>query len=113
VTLVPQPFDMHLLLHKQVDAAAAMTYNEYKQVLDAGVQPADLVVIDFNQEGMAMPEDGIFVRGDWLQEAQNTQIAARFLRASLKGWEVCREQPAECVEIVLTESPVLGREHQT
>jgi NitT/TauT family transport system substrate-binding protein len=113
VTLIQQPFDMHLLLQKQVDAAAAMTYNEYKQVLEAGVQPDDLVVIDFNKEGTAMLEDGIFVRGDWLQEAQNKQIATRFLRASLQGWEACRAQPAECVEIVLKESPVLGREHQT
>jgi NitT/TauT family transport system substrate-binding protein len=81
VTLVQQPFDMNLLLQKKVDAAAAMTYNEYKQMLDAGVKPADLVVVDFNKEGTAMLEDGIFVKAD-------------------------------CVEIVLKESPVLGREHQ-
>ncbi|HYB41963.1 MAG TPA: ABC transporter substrate-binding protein [Candidatus Methylomirabilis sp.] len=110
VTLVQQPFDMNLLLQKQVDAAAAMTYNEYKQVLDAGVKPDDLVVIDFNKEGTAMLEDGIFVRADWL--AKNKPLAARFLRASLKGWEFCRDKPAECVEIVLKESPVLGRDHQ-
>jgi NitT/TauT family transport system substrate-binding protein len=113
VTLVQQPFDMNLLLSKQVDAAAAMTYNEYKQVLDAGVKPDDLVVIDFNKEGTAMLEDGVFVRGDWLRSAANKAIAARFLRASLKGWELCRERPADCVEIVLKESPVLGRDHQT
>jgi len=110
VTLVQQPFDMNLLLQKQVDAAAAMTYNEYKQVLDAGVKPDDLVVIDFNKEGTAMLADGIFVRADWL--AKNKPLAARFLRASLKGWEFCRDKPAECVEIVLKESPVLGRDHQ-
>ncbi len=113
VTLVQQPFDMNLLLGKQVDAAAAMTYNEYKQVLDAGVKPDDLVVIDFNKEGTAMLEDGIFARADWLRSAKNKPIAARFLRASLKGWELCRDRPAECVEIVLKESPVLGRDHQT
>jgi NitT/TauT family transport system substrate-binding protein len=113
VTLVQQPFDMNLLLQKKVDAAAAMTYNEYKQVLDAGVKPEDLVVIDFNKEGTAMLEDGIFVKGDWIRDAKNKQVAARFLRASLKGWELCRDRPAECVEIVLKESPVLGREHQT
>jgi NitT/TauT family transport system substrate-binding protein len=112
VTLVQQPFDMNLLLQKKVDAAAAMTYNEYKQVLDAGVKPDDLVVIDFNREGTAMLEDGIFVKADWIRDAKNKAIAARFLRASLKGWEVCRDKPAECVEIVLKESPVLGREHQ-
>src|SRR5213593_675499 len=113
VTLVQQPYDMNLLLGKQVDAAAAMTYNEYKQVLDAGVKPDDLVVIDFNKEGTAMLEDGIFVRADWIRDSGNKQIAARFLRASLEGWTFCRDQPAECVDIVLAESPVLGREHQT
>ncbi len=112
VTLVQQPLDMNLLLQKKVDAAAAMTYNEYKQVLDAGVKPDDLAVIDFNQEGTAMLEDGIFVKADWLRDPKNKQIAARFLRASLQGWEFCRDRPAECVEIILRESPVLGREHQ-
>jgi NitT/TauT family transport system substrate-binding protein len=112
VTLIQQPFDMNLLLQKRVDAAAAMTYNEYKQVLDAGVKPDDLVVIDFNKEGTAMLEDGIFAKADWIADARNKQVAARFLRASLKGWELCKDKPAECVEIVLKESPVLGREHQ-
>jgi NitT/TauT family transport system substrate-binding protein len=104
---------MNLLLQKQVDAAAAMTYNEYKQVLDAGVKPDDLVVIDFNREGTAMLEDGIFARADWLRDPKHKAVAARFLRASLKGWQACRDKPAECVEIVLKESPVLGRDHQT
>lgn len=112
LTLVQQPFDMNLLLQRRVDAAAAMTYNEYKQVLDSGVKPEQLVVIDFNREGTAMLEDGIFVRADWLRDARNKAVAARFLRASLKGWEHCRDQAAECVEIVLKESPVLGRDHQ-
>ena len=58
LTLVQQPFDMNLLLQKQVDAAAAMTYNEYKQVLDAGVKPEDLVVIDFNAEGRPCSRTG-------------------------------------------------------
>ena len=113
VTLVQQPFNMNLLLQKQVDAAAAMTYNEYKQVLDAGVKPEDLVVIDFNKEGTAMLEDGVFVKADYLKAAKNRDVAARFVRASLKGWEFCRDKPAECVDIVLKESPVLGRRHQT
>jgi NitT/TauT family transport system substrate-binding protein len=104
---------MNLLLQKQVDAAAAMTYNEYKQVLDGGVKADDLVVIDFNREGTAMLEDGIFAKADYLKSAKNKEIAARFVRASLKGWEYCRDKPADCVDIVLKESPVLGREHQT
>jgi NitT/TauT family transport system substrate-binding protein len=112
VTLVPQTFDMRLFLDRRVDAAAAMTYNEYKQVLDAGVKPEDLVVIDFNAEGTAMLEDGLFVRADWLARGANAGLAARFLRASLRGWELCRDRPAECVDIVMASSPALGRAHQ-
>ena len=113
ITLVEQPVDMGLLLRREVDAAAATTYNELRQVLDAGVKPEELVVIDFNREGTAMLEDGIIVREGWLRSAANKGIAARFLRASLRGWEVCRVRPAECVDIVLKENPALGRGHQT
>jgi NitT/TauT family transport system substrate-binding protein len=113
VTLVPQPFDMKLLLDRKVDAAAAMTYNEYHQVLDAGVKPEDLVVIDFNAEGTAMLQDGIFAPSEWLREPKNKHIAARFVRASLRGWGFCRQAAGECVDVVLKESPALGRDHQT
>jgi len=113
VTLVQQPFDMNLLVTKQVAAAAAMTYNEYKQVLDTGVKPEELSLIDFNEEGTAMLEDGIFAREDWLaKDPKNKDIAARFLRASLKGWAACRDNASECVDIVVKQSPTLGKDHQ-
>jgi NitT/TauT family transport system substrate-binding protein len=112
LTLVQQPFDMNLLLKREVVAAAAMTYNEYRQVLDAGVKAEDVVLVDFNNEGTAMLEDGVFVKDDWLRDPANKEIAARFLRASLRGWEFCRDNAAECVEIVLKQSPTLGKEHQ-
>jgi NitT/TauT family transport system substrate-binding protein len=113
VTLVPQSSDMALLLDRKVDAAAVTTYNEYYQVLDAGVKPNDLVVIDFNREGTAMLQDGIFAASEWLRDPKHKQIAARFLRASLRGWEFCRRTAGECVEIVVRENPALGRTHQT
>ena len=101
VTIVQQPFDMNLLLNKEVDAAAAMTYNELYQVLSAGHKIDELNIIDYNKEGTAMPEDGIFTRADWLADAKNKDIAARFLRASFKGWEYCRDNVDACVDIVL------------
>jgi NitT/TauT family transport system substrate-binding protein len=113
VTLVKQPFDMNLLLKREVASASAMTYNEYKQVLDGGWKAEDIVVIDFNKEGTAMLEDGIFVKEDWLKDAKNKEVAARFLRATLRGWEFCRDNAAECVDIVLKQSPTLGKDHQT
>ena len=102
ITLVQQPFDMNMLLNKEVDAAAAMTYNELYQVLSAGHTIDELNIIDYNKEGTAMPEDGIFVSADWLnKDAKNKDIAARFLRASFKGWEYCRDNVDACVDIVL------------
>jgi NitT/TauT family transport system substrate-binding protein len=114
VTIVQQPFDMNLLLNKEVDAAAAMTYNELYQVLSAGHKIEELSIIDYNKEGTAMPEDGIFVREDWLQDPKNKDIAARFLRASFKGWEYCRDNVDACVDIVLKNdvSGVMTRDAQ-
>jgi len=115
LTLVKQPFDMNLLLNKQVAAAAAMTYNEYHQVLEAGVKPQDLVVIDFNKEGTAMLEDGIFTTESWLKDATHKQIASRFLHAAFQGWIFCRDHPSDCVDIVLKQDAtgVMSKQHQT
>ena len=101
VEIVKQPFDMNLLLNREVEAAAAMTYNEYFQVLSAGHKPEELSIIDFNTEGTAMLEDGIFTTETFLADAKNKDIAARFLRASFKGWEYCRDNSAACVDMVL------------
>ncbi len=102
VTLVQQPFDMNLLLNKEVDAAAAMTYNELYQVLSAGHKIEELNILDYNTIGTAMPEDGIFVSNDWLNaDAKNKDIAARFVRASIQGWAYCRDNADACVDIVL------------
>jgi len=120
VTIVQQPFDMSLLINGEVDAAQAMTYNEYAQVLeqvnpDTGelYQPEDLNVIDFNDVGTAMLQDHIFVNADWLEEEGNEEIAVAFLKASFRGWIYCRDNPDECIEIVLDNGSTLGESHQT
>jgi NitT/TauT family transport system substrate-binding protein len=120
VDIVQQPFDMSLLLNREVDAAQAMTYNEYAQVLEAVnpatgelYQPEDLVVIDFNQVGTAMLQDALWAREDWLANPQNQDIAVRFLRATFRGWVYCRDNFEPCVDIVLKNGPTLGRGHMT
>ncbi len=120
VTVVKQPFDMSLLLNRQVDAAQAMIYNEYAQVLESKnpktgqlYQPSDLNVIDFNKVGTAMLQDGVFARADWLNSPKNQDIATRFLRASFKGWAYCRDNFDPCVNIVLKNGPTLGKGHMS
>jgi NitT/TauT family transport system substrate-binding protein len=120
VQIVNQPFDMNLFLKRQVDAAAAMTYNELAQVLEQKNPKTgklytlnDLNVIKMEGVGTGMLEDGIFARGDWLSSASNRATATKFLGASLKGWAYCRDKPSDCVKIVLANGPALPKGHQT
>src|SRR5215211_6730796 len=88
VTIVNQPFNMDLFLKKQVDAAAAMTYNELAQVLetknpstDKLYQLSDLNIITMEEAGTGMLEDGVFARGDWIADKDNAETAKKFLAA--------------------------------
>ena len=119
VQIVNQPFDMSLFLNRTVDAAAAMTYNELAQVLETKNPETgqlytldDLNVITMEDAGTAMLEDGVFVQGKWIQDPKNQDIAKRFLKASLKGWVHCRDNPDDCVKTVLDNGPTLGAGHQ-
>jgi ABC-type branched-subunit amino acid transport system substrate-binding protein/ABC-type nitrate/sulfonate/bicarbonate transport system substrate-binding protein len=118
VEVVQQSFDMLALLNRELDAAEAMTYNEYAQVLEAEnpetgelYQPEDLVVINFNDVGTAMLQDHVFVDGAWLAEEGNEELATYFLAAAFKGWQFCRDNFDECVQIVLDNGPTLGQGH--
>lgn len=118
VTIVQQPFDMSLLLNREIDLAQAETYNEWAQLLEATnpetgelYQPSDFTVFDYNEIGTAMLQDHVFVREGWLAEEGNADIAERFLRASFRGWIYCRDNFDECVQIVLDNGPTLGEGH--
>jgi len=119
VDIFAQPFDMNAFLNREIDAAAAMTYNELAQVLevenpDTGelYQEEDLNVFKMSDLGTGAMEDGIFVRGDWIADEANVDIAKRFLKASFRGWIYCRDNPDDCVDIVLENGPTLGEGHQ-
>ena len=120
VTIVNQPFNMDLFLKNEVDAAAAMTYNELAQVLETTnpktgklYKPSDLNIISMESVGTGMLEDGVFVRGDWISDKDNQETAKKFLAASFKGWIYCRDHVNECTQIVLNNGPTLGKGHQT
>ena len=119
VEIVAQPFDMNLFLNREVDAAAAMTYNELAQVLeqenpDTGelYTLEELNVFLMSDLGTGALEDGVFVRSEWIQDEANQDVATRFLKASFKGWVYCRDNAEECLQIVLDNGPTLGEGHQ-
>jgi NitT/TauT family transport system substrate-binding protein len=117
--IVAQPFDMNLFLNREIDAAAAMTYNELAQVLETKNPDTDqlytlddLNVMKMSDLGTGALEDGVFVRDDWIQDEANQDIAKRFLKASFRGWIYCRDNPEDCLRIVLDNGPTLGEGHQ-
>jgi NitT/TauT family transport system substrate-binding protein len=101
VTVVKQGFNVDPLLQKQADCISTMTYNEYWQVIDAGIKPEDLIVFKYEDQGVATLEDGLYVLERSLQDPAMADKLARFVAASMKGWAWARENPDEAAAIVL------------
>jgi NitT/TauT family transport system substrate-binding protein len=120
VTLAQQQFDMQALLKGDIDAAQAMIYNEYAQVLEAKnpktgklYQPSDFNEINWNTEGTAMLQDAIWANTEKLQSDKAYQdTTVKFLTASFKGWAYCRDNPEKCRDIVVSRGSKLGASHQ-
>ncbi|MGA0959150.1 MAG: ABC transporter substrate-binding protein [Ilumatobacteraceae bacterium] len=119
VELVQQQFDMAALLAGDIDAAEAMTYNEYAMVLEA-VNPDtgelytadDLNVVSYEAEGVGMLQDAIWASGDRLSDAAYRDTAVKFVAASLQGWAYCRDNVQGCADIVVSSGSMLGASHQ-
>ena len=120
ITLVQQQFDMQALLKGDIDAAQAMTYNEYAQVLEAKnpktgklYSPADFNTVNWNDEGTAMLQDAIWADAAKLKSDKAYQDqTTKFLEASYKGWIFCRDNPEKCRDIVVAKGSKLGSSHQ-
>jgi NitT/TauT family transport system substrate-binding protein len=119
VELVQQQFDMAGLLAGDIDAAEAMTYNEYAQVLEAVnpdtgelYQPEDFNVISYEEEGVGMLQDAIWADGSRLNDEGYRSTAVKFVAASLQGWAFCRDNVETCRDIVVSKGSKLGNSHQ-
>ena len=119
VTLVQQQFDMAGLLSGDIDAAEAMTYNEYAQVLEAinpetGAlyTPEDFNVVSYEDEGVGMLQDAIWADGARLSDPAYVDTATKFVAASIQGWAFCRDNTQACTDIVVAKGSKLGASHQ-
>ena len=101
VAVLKQGFNVDPLLQRQADCISTMTYNEYWQVIDAGVSPDDLITFKYEDQGVATLEDGLYVLEDRLSEDGFADKMERFVRASMKGWKWAEENPEEAALIVL------------
>ncbi|MEY2766327.1 MAG: hypothetical protein RL552_1232 [Actinomycetota bacterium] len=119
VELVQQQFDMAALLAGDIDAAEAMTYNEYAQVLEAVnpdtgalYTPEDFNVVSYEEEGVGMLQDAIWASGERLADEAYRATAVKFVAASIQGWAYCRDNVQACADIVVSKGSKLGASHQ-
>ena len=101
VTVLKQGFNVDPLLQKQAACISTMTYNEYVQVLDAGLKPDQLVVFKYEDDGVATLEDGVYTLEKNLKDPAMAEKLARFLKASMKGWDYAVAHPDEGAAITL------------
>jgi NitT/TauT family transport system substrate-binding protein len=119
VKLVQQQFDMNAFLAKDINAAQAMSYNEYAQLLETK-NPAtgklytadDFTTIDWNDEGVAMLQDAIWANTEKLKDSKYQDQTVKFIAASLKGWAFCRDNVDKCRDITVAAGSTLGATHQ-
>jgi NitT/TauT family transport system substrate-binding protein len=120
ITLVQQAFDMNGFLAGDIDAAQAMTYNEYAQVLETVnpatgklYQPSDLNVINWNDYGVAMLQDAIWADSDRLaKDPAYADTTVKFIKASIEGWIYARDNPQKAADLVTAAGSTLGTSHQ-
>jgi NitT/TauT family transport system substrate-binding protein len=119
VKLVQQQFDMNGFLDGDIQAAQAMIYNEYAQVLEAKnpatgklYQPSDLNVINWNTVGTAMLQDSLWANTKKLESPAYQATTVKFLTASYEGWIYCATHTSECRDDVVKAGSKLGASHQ-
>ncbi len=114
VEVLRQGFNVDPLLQRQADCISTMTYNEYWQVIDAGISEDQLITFKYEDQGVATLEDGLYVLEDRLEDPEFVERMARFVRASMRGWEWAAENPEDAAMIVLDydETGAQTEEHQ-
>lgn len=103
VKVLKQGFNVDPLLQNQAACISTMIYNEYWQVIDAGVKESDLVPFFYEEQGVASLEDGLYVLDSSLKDPKFVAKMAKFLKASFKGWNEAVKNPAEAAKIVVAQ----------
>jgi len=101
VTVLKQGFNVDPILQGQAACVSTMTYNEYWQIIDAGIAADDLITFKYEDQGVATLEDGLYVLEEKLSDPAEVDKLARFVRASMKGWKWAEENPTKAAMIVL------------
>jgi len=101
VNVLKQGFNVDPLLQKQAACISTMTYNEYWQLIEAGMKPEQLTVFKYEDQGVATLEDGLYATEKGIADPKTAAKLARFVKATMKGWDYAVAHQDEAVKIVL------------
>ena len=91
--------NVNLFIKGAIDATLAMSYNEYYQLMQAGVELSDRNVYRFCDHGYNVQEDGVYMTREYYEK--HREQARKFAEASRRGWEWAAEHPEEALDIVM------------
>ena len=99
--VLKQGYNVEPLLKDQAACISTMLYNEYWQLMDAGIKEKDLTTFFYEDQGVATLEDGLYVMEQRLKDPAFVARMGKFLRASIKGWNDAVKNPEEAARIVV------------
>lgn len=114
VEVLKQGFNIDPILNGQASCISTMSYNEYWQVIDAGLSPDELTSFKYEDQGVSTLEDGLYVLEDRLGDRSFKDKMIRFVRASMKGWKWTEDNPYDAALIILDydETGTQTKKHQ-
>jgi NitT/TauT family transport system substrate-binding protein len=101
IKVLKQGFSVAPLLQNQAACISTMSYNEYWQLVDAGVNEKELVTFLYEKLGVATMEDGLYVLEDNLKDSAFVVKMGKFLKATLKGWDAAVKDPEGAAKVVV------------
>ena len=98
--------NINLFLAGVLDAMVVMSYNEYYQLMQAGIELDEKNVYRFCEHNYNVQQDGVYMTRQYYEN--HKEQARRFAKASRKGWEWTAQHPEEALDIVMQ---YVGKEH--
>ncbi len=99
VKTIPQGTTLNLFLRGGVEVASAMWYNEYHLLLEAGLNPEDMIAFFLAAHGLNFPEDGLYCLERTYKE--RPQVCRAFVQGSIAGWQYALAHPEEALDIIM------------
>lgn len=92
-------WSINLFTQNVVDVINVMQYNEYHQLLQAGIPEDDLFVLTLDAPGYDIPDEGFYVSPDFYQA--HPKACQAFTEATMDGWTYAITHNKETVEEVI------------